>query len=258
MFGPIGHAIMPAVRLLVSVVDAAEASEAAAGGAHIIDVKDPVTGALGAATPRSVRRVRDATPPGLPVSAALGDGPFEPLSAAHAARLAAQCGAAFVKIGLRGMSTDRSLETVRSVRAGLPQRVRLIVAGFADFRRAGSPDPLVLPRLAQAAGAQGCLIDTAIKDGHGLFHWLDDVALRAFVATCRAHELLCALAGSLALTDLPRLARIGPDVIGVRGAACDGDRVHGRVSRQLVAALAAALRAGTATPPPFRTCVLSR
>ena len=32
---------MPRMRLLVSVTDAAEAAEATAGGAQIIDVKDP-------------------------------------------------------------------------------------------------------------------------------------------------------------------------------------------------------------------------
>lgn len=246
------------MRLLISVVDAAEAIEAAAAGAHVIDVKDPVTGALGAAMPRSVRAVRDATPPGLPVSAALGDGPFEPGSATRAALSAAECGAAFVKIGLRDTSVDGALGTVRAVRAGLPQKVRLIVAGFADFRRAGSPHPFDLPLLAEAGGAQGCLIDTAIKDGHGLLHWLDDAALRAFVSACRARGLLSALAGSLAPADLPRLVAIGPDIIGVRGAACEGDRVHGRVSRQRVAVLALALRGGTAAPPRSHTCVPSR
>ena len=66
------------MRLLVSVVDAAEARIAADAGADIIDVKDPSRGALGEAAPATVRAVRDATPAHLPVSAALGDGPFAP------------------------------------------------------------------------------------------------------------------------------------------------------------------------------------
>lgn len=239
------------MRLLVSVTDAAEAIEAAAGGAQIIDVKDPEAGALGAALPSVIRQVRDATPAGLPVSAALGDGPFEPRLAAAAAARAAECGAAFVKIGLRETPVDRGLDTVRAVRAGLPRTVHLIAAGFADFRRAGSLDPLELPGLAQAAGAQGCLVDTAVKDGRGLFHWLEEAALGAFVAACRARGLLAALAGSLTLTDLPLLAGIGPDIVGVRGAACAGDRVRGRVSRERVAGLIRALassRRGGAPP----------
>jgi (5-formylfuran-3-yl)methyl phosphate synthase len=229
------------MRLLISVVDAAEAVDAAAGGADIIDVKDPATGALGAASPRVVGEVRAATPASLPVSVALGDGPFEPAEAARAALAIALQGAAFVKLGLRETSGDRAIATLRAVRAALPEPVAVVVAGFADWQRAGAPAPRELPALAHAAGIQGCLIDTAVKDGRGLFHWQDDADLRGFVGACREHELLSALAGSLTLADLARVAGIGPDIAGVRGAACVGDRIRGRVSGDRVRALARAL-----------------
>jgi uncharacterized protein (UPF0264 family) len=229
------------MRLLVSVVDAVEAADAAAGGADIIDVKDPATGALGAASPAVAGAVRAATPADRPVSVALGDGPFEPAAAVQAALAVACQGAAFVKLGLRDTPGDRAVATLRAVRAALPDRVAVVVAGFADFQRAGAPDPRELPALARAAGIQGCLIDTAVKDGRGLFHWLDDAALRGFVAAGREHGLLSALAGSLALADLARVAGLGPDIAGVRGAACAGDRIRGRVSRDRVRALARAL-----------------
>jgi (5-formylfuran-3-yl)methyl phosphate synthase len=229
------------MRLLVSVVDAAEAVDAAAGGADIIDVKDPATGALGAASPGVVGEVRAAAPASLPVSVALGDGPFEPAEAARAALAIALQGAAFVKLGLRETSVDRAVATLRAVRAALPERVAVVVAGFADFERAAAPAPRELPALARAAGIQGCLIDTAVKDGRGLFHWQDDADLRDFVGACREHGLLSALAGSLALADLARVAGIGPDIAGVRGAACVGDRIRGRVSGDRVRALARAL-----------------
>jgi uncharacterized protein (UPF0264 family) len=231
------------MRLLVSVVDAAEAAEAAAGGADIVDVKDPATGALGAAAPAVVGAVRAVTPAALPVSVALGDGPFEPAAAARAARAVALRGVAFVKLGLRATALDRARATLVAVRAALPPDVAVVVAGFADRERAGAPAPLELPGLARAAGVQGCLLDTAVKDGRGLFDWLDDAALRAFVGACRAHGLLSALAGSLQLADCARLGPIGPDIAGVRGAACAGDRLRGRVSGARVRALARALAA---------------
>jgi hypothetical protein len=229
------------MRLLISVVDAAEAVEAAAAGADVVDVKDPSTGALGAATPGVVAAVRAATPADVPVSVALGDGPFEPAAIARAARAVALPGVAFVKLGVRDTPIPRALAALRAVRAAVPGRVAVVVAGFADFGRAGSPPPLDLPALAREAGAQGCLLDTAVKDGRGLFRWLDDAALSGLVATCRAHGLFAALAGSLALADLPRLAAIAPDIAGVRGAACAGDRIGGRVSGERVRALARAL-----------------
>jgi uncharacterized protein (UPF0264 family) len=229
------------MRLLISVVDAAEAAAAAAGGADIIDVKDPATGALGAASPAVVGEVRAATPAELPVSVALGDGPFEPAAAARAALAVARRGAAFVKLGLRETPGDRAVATLRAVRAALPTGVAVIVAGFADWKLAGAPPPRELPALARAAGIQGCLIDTAVKDGRGLFHWQDDADLQGFVGACREHALLSALAGSLALADLARVAGLGADIAGVRGAACVGDRIRGRVSDDRVRALARAL-----------------
>jgi (5-formylfuran-3-yl)methyl phosphate synthase len=225
------------MRLLISVVDAGEARVAAGAGADIIDVKDPSRGALGEAAPSVVRAVREATPAHLPVSAALGDGPFTPDAAATLARESAASGAAFVKLGLRETSLAAAAASLRAARAGLPASVDLVVAGFADFARAGAPQPLELPELAAAVGAQGCLLDTAVKDGRGLLHWLDERELEAFVAACRARGLLSALAGSLRAEDVARLLPIGPDLIGFRGAACIGDRVGGRVDAERVRAL---------------------
>jgi len=237
------------VRLLVSVVEVREAIDAAAAGADIVDVKDPATGALGAAAADTVRSIRSATPRDVPVSAALGDGPFELDAAARAAREAALAGAAFVKLGLRDTPSHHVVPLLLAASAALPPTAELIVAGFADAGRAGAPDPLELPRLARAGGARGCLLDTAIKDGRGLFHWLDEAALAEFVRACRTEGVLSALAGSLAAADLVRLEPIDPDIVGVRGAACEGDRVRGRVSRERVRALRGCLTRGLGDGP---------
>jgi uncharacterized protein (UPF0264 family) len=234
--------------LLISVLDGAEAFAAAAGGADIIDVKDPAAGALGAASASVLRAVGESIPPHLPMSAALGDRPDEPENAG----LAASCGAAFVKIGLRDTTDGEAVAALRAVKlavAGFSPPVGVIAVSFADFARAASPAPLALPHVAKEAGADGCLLDTAIKDGQGLFAWLDDGTLRSFIAACRGAGLLSALAGSLTAGDVPRIAALQPDVIGFRGAACAGDRVSGRVTREKVAALRRALDAQTISVP---------
>ena len=200
------------MHLLVSVVDAEEARVAALAGADIIDVKDPSLGAL-------------------------GDGPFSPAVAGALAAGAAGSGAVFVKLGLRHTSLAAAAASLRAARASVPPDVRLVVAGFADAARAGAPAPTDLPELAAVVGAQGCLLDTAVKDGRGLFHWLGETELREFVQACREREIFSALAGSLRVEDLARLGPIGPDLIGVRGAACVGDRVGGRVDADRVRAL---------------------
>ncbi|MCJ7559049.1 hypothetical protein MUO79_00325, partial [Candidatus Bathyarchaeota archaeon] len=66
------------MKLLISTVNEKETKEAVAGGADIIDVKNPVEGALGASFPWVIKRIRAITPKNIEVSCALGDVPNLP------------------------------------------------------------------------------------------------------------------------------------------------------------------------------------
>jgi uncharacterized protein (UPF0264 family) len=235
------------LRLLVSVVDAGEARTAAAAGADIIDVKNPAEGSLGAPSPAVIAAIRAAVPAALPVSAAIGDMPNLPGTAALAALGAAHSGAAFVKVGLWGASTEAdAIALLRAVREAAPDAV--VVAGaYADARRVPHAPlaPELLPRVAQAAGVEVCLLDTAIKDGRGLLDWLSPDELTSFVDDARDRGLEVALAGALRAEDLPVVRAAGADIAGVRSAAC-GD---GRRSGPLEAARVRALRAACAATP---------
>jgi (5-formylfuran-3-yl)methyl phosphate synthase len=235
------------MRLLVSVVDVGEAREAAAAGADIIDVKNPAEGSLGAPSPSVIAQVRAAVPAELPVSAAIGDMPNLPGTAALAALGAARSGAAFVKVGLWGVATEaEAVGLLRAVREGCPGAV--VVAGaYADASRlAHAPlAPALLPRVARAAGVEVCLADTAVKDGSGLLDWLSPDELASLVADAHAAGLQVALAGALGAEDLPVVRAAGADIAGVRSAAC-GD---GKRSGPLEAARVRALRAACAATP---------
>ncbi len=113
------------MQLLVSVVDAAEARAAAAAGADIVDVKNPAEGSLGAPSPSVIADIREAVPAAIPVSAAIGDMPNLPGTAALAALGAAHSGASFVKVGLWGTSTqDEAVALLRTVREAREPRAR--------------------------------------------------------------------------------------------------------------------------------------
>jgi uncharacterized protein (UPF0264 family) len=234
----VGRRTMSTTRLLVSVVDADEVTAAVAGGADIIDVKNPREGSLGAGVPHVIRDVRERTPAEVPVSAAIGDMPDLPGTAALAAAGAAACGVQYVKVGLLGpRDRDAALTLLgavcRAVR-DVDDGVRVMATAYADARRTGSVLPLDLPGVAAEAGAAGCMIDTAAKGSVTLLSELDQTDLAAFVASCRRSGLVCALAGSLREEDLPLLCELEPDIIGFRGAACGGDRVAGRVDEGAV------------------------
>jgi len=221
------------MQLLISVVNEKEAKSAVDGGTDIVDVKNPLEGALGANFPRVIRRVRRCTPPGLPVSVAIGDAPDKPGATALAALGAAVCGVQYVKVGLYGTKGPRQAvfllkEVCRAVREH-DAAIKIIAAAYADAHRIGALPAPALPSVATEAGADGWMIDTAVKADGMLFSHLDDDELWDFVQSCHKKGLLCALAGSLGEADIPRVSEIGPDIVGFRTAACLGDRIKGVV-----------------------------
>lgn len=216
------------MRLLVSVADAREARVAVEGGVDIVDVKNPAEGALGAPAPGVIERVREVVPPDRPVSAAIGDLPNLPGTAALAALGAARSGAAYVKVGLWGASTtDEAVAVLRAARRAVDGGAAVIAAAYADAARvsAGPLPPGAVVEAARRAGVRGCLLDTAVKDGRGLFEWLALEALEALVAEGHAAGLEMALAGALRAEELSAVRATGADIAGVRSAACrDGRR----------------------------------
>jgi uncharacterized protein (UPF0264 family) len=216
------------MRLLVSVSDAGEARVAVEGGVDIVDVKNPAEGSLGAPGPGMIERVREALPPELPLSAAIGDLPDLPGTAALAARGAARSGAAYVKVGLWGTSTeDAAVAVLRAVREAVDGEAAVVAGAYADAERVPSAPlaPAAVVPAARRAGVAGCLIDTALKDGRGLFEWLTPDALGELVAEGHAAGLEMALAGALSAEDLSVVRATGADIAGVRSAACrDGRR----------------------------------
>jgi uncharacterized protein (UPF0264 family) len=237
------------VRLLVSVVSAAEARLALAGGADIIDVKDPGEGALGAPAPGVLTEVVRVVGSAAPVSVALGDMPNLPHTAALAARGAALTGADYVKVGLRGVrELEGAVAVMSSVQDAVGPQTAVIAAAYADADALDPPAfaPAWLPELVQRTGVSGALVDTCIKDGRGLYGWMTESELAELVARTRTAGASFAVAGQLTRE---QLCRVEADVVGVRSAVCrDGDRT-GELDPALVAAAVAELRRGAALSP---------
>jgi hypothetical protein len=230
------------MKLLISIVNTQEAAAAIAGGTDILDIKNPLEGALGANFPHVIQAVRQQTPKEMPVSVALGDAPNKPGTTALAALGAACCDVEFIKVGLYGTrTTDQAITLLkavcRAVRDHSPE-TKIIAAAYADAHIIGAFPVLEAPMVAAKAGADGCMLDTAgKKNNETLFTHLKDESLKDFIGQCRDKGLISALAGSLGKSDIPRIASLGPDILGFRGAACDGDRVNGRVRSSLVRTL---------------------
>ena len=228
------------MRLLVSVRNASEAAAAVAGGADIVDAKEPSNGALGQVAPAALASIASAVAGIAPVSAALGDiGRDDIVSGAHAA---ARAQAAFVKVGFAGIRGR--LDTAAAVLASAGATASgagLVLVAYADYEQIEAPSPDEVIALADRSAAAGVLIDTCDKCGPGLTTLMTSNSLRSFVARARGSGRIVAVAGSLTIDDLERIRDAGADIAGVRGAACDNGR-NGVVSESRVRALGRALR----------------
>lgn len=224
------------MRLLVSVRNAEEARAALAGGAEIIDAKEPTQGALGPVRIDVLREIVAAVGGMRPVSAALGDS-GDADSLASAAREAAEAGAMFVKVGFADIREIGAVrERLARVMDGalLPGSPCAVVAvAYADWDEVGGAAPSTVLAAAASEGAMGVLVDTVRKDGAGLFRCLGRAALGSLVREARSRSLLVALAGRITVDDLAFAYEAGAEIAGVRGAACDDGR-EGRVRESRV------------------------
>jgi hypothetical protein len=231
------------MRLLVSVQDAEEAREAVAGGAEIVDAKDPAAGSLGMVSPGALVAIAEAVPPGIRLSAALGDVASLEDVAAVFGRIAVPL--SYVKLGFMGLADqvvveDLLAEAVHLARE-LPGRPAVIAVAYADFERAGSLPPDTFQFILPEVGADGLLVDTCFKDGPGLFDLLGSTELTGLAAALAPHELSFALGGGLGIGEVRAAWDAGAMIFGVRGAACEGGRT-GRVVERRVRQLADAVR----------------
>jgi len=232
------------MRLMISVTSEEEARQALLGGAEILDVKNPAEGSLGAQSPGVIRNIKILSAGCVEVSAAIGDMPNLPGTAALAALGAASCGADYIKVGLHGTQSEKEAESLLCVvqKAVRDFDASVIAAAYADYQRAGTINPKFLPRIAASANVRGCLLDTAIKDDQPLFDFIQPSTIRLLIKQAHADGLLFGLAGSLCEKDLPIAQELGVDVVGIRTAACRDNQRDGTLDADRVRRLHEASR----------------
>jgi (5-formylfuran-3-yl)methyl phosphate synthase len=211
------------MQLLVSPSSIDEARHS--GAADIIDVKKPSEGSLGANFPWVIREIKAFSK--KPVSAAIGDFDYKPGCASLAAYGAACAGADYVKIGLAFEGQERARDVigavVKAVKDEFPKKY-VVIAAYSDFERMHSISPFDMAPVAAECGADVAMVDTGIKDRRSTFAFMDEAALRSFSDRNKKLGLGTAIAGALKFEDIDALKRINPEIIGVRGMVCGGDR----------------------------------
>jgi hypothetical protein len=211
------------MQLLVSPASIDEAKQALA--ADIVDVKRPEEGSLGASFPWIIRSIKGLTK--KPISAAIGDFDFKPGGASLTALGAATAGADYIKIGLmfdgKAEAAEMIRAVVRAVKDTYPEKI-VVIAAYSDWKRLSVISPFDVVPIAAQAGADVTMVDTGIKDRRSTFEFMSEDELTRFTRLNQEHGMKTAIAGSLTFEDIPILKRINPDIIGVRGMVCGGDR----------------------------------
>ena len=217
-------------KLLVSVRNADEALDALAGGADLIDIKEPNNGSLGAADAKIWEEISRRIGSRKPLSIALGE-----LTDIYDKPLPSNPdGIAYAKIGLAGCASirewrelwKRSFDQLR----GDVQRVAVV---YADWLAASAPEPLDIIGNAEFSNCSVLLVDTFAKSNGTLISTLGKEKLLEITASARARGLTIVLGGSITTSILPLVLEAEPDYVAVRGAVCRGPR-EGCLDRELV------------------------
>lgn len=217
------------MKLLISVQSLEEAQIAVDSGCDILDIKNPAEGSLGANFPWVLKSVIDSLPNlRCETSATIGDLYHKPGTASLAGYAVASIGIKYVKAGLYDSKTyEQAVEMISTVKRAVKIANRkscFVASGFADWRKFNGLSPQNLVRATIQAKGEIVLLDTFIKDGSNLFDNIGVNELCKLVDFCHKSKIKCALAGSIKLSDLDKLAKISPDFIGVRGAICTNQK----------------------------------
>jgi len=243
--------------LLVSVRSVEEAAAAVAGGAAIIDVKEPAHGPLGAARAEVAAAIA-AVAGAVPWTLACGelstgaDRVVEHVRRVHDAGGPRMPRPAAVKAGPAGLTAVAWAREFRRFVGGLPAGVEPVAVAYADHRCAGAAGPSEILRAAADAGAAIALVDTCDKRGPGIVPLVGLAGIRRWQRLAADRGLRLAVAGRLTVDEVAILADSGAWVVGVRSAACGGLRSGeveaGHVANLVDTLAAAAVRAGGARP----------
>ena len=225
------------LKLLISIRSFEEAVMIKDCNFDILDIKNPAEGSLGANYPVVIKKIVENIDD-YPISAAGGDLDNKIGAASLITYGLAHTDVDYIKLGLYGVRKKEKAkklldESVNALKLSGKQ-CRLIATAYADFREKDTLSPFVLNELAFETGIDGVMIDTLNKEGKNIFDYLSIAELNSFIMKAEQAGVLSALAGSLRIHHLKKLKKIGPDIIGFRGAVCAGNERTSEISAEKI------------------------
>jgi len=211
--------------LLVSVRSVDEVEAALAGGADLIDVKEPAKGPLAPAEAEVVAAVIAKVKNRVPVSAGLGEWSPNAITDAH---WHLELKINYVKWGLAGYSPRPGWgEDLLDTRRELPVGMEMVAVAYADWERAKSVPPGEMVRFAKRFRFKAFLLDTWGKDNKTLFDFASPGEVADLIESLKRVDTIVAIGGSLKPEHVKQLKGAAPDYYAVRTSACAGGKRTG-------------------------------
>jgi (5-formylfuran-3-yl)methyl phosphate synthase len=211
--------------LLVSVRSVDEVEAALAGGADLIDVKEPAKGPLAPAEAEVVAAVIAKVKHRVPVSAGLGEWSPNAITDAH---WHLELKINYVKWGLAGYTPRPGWgEDLLDTRRELPVGMEMVAVAYADWERAKSVPPGEMVRFAKRFRFKAFLLDTWGKDGKTLLDFASPGEVADLVESLKRVDTIVAIGGSLKPEHVKQLKGVAPDYYAVRTSACAGSKRTG-------------------------------
>jgi hypothetical protein len=244
------------MKVLISPVSLEEAKIVVQGGCDILDLKNTTEGSLGAQPPYQLKEIVDHfRDTDMICSATLGDLPQKPGTAGLAAYGCAMTGANYVKAGLYGSTNyEEALSMMNSIVKSVRMAgddILVVGSGYADFRRFGGVSYQDVIRACAEAKADLVMLDTAIKDGQTLTDAMTMEEIKEFVDLGHAAGLKVALAGGVTAKDIPALAELGAEIVGVRGAVCNANDRNSGITLEATTAFMDYVRTIVSSAEPY-------
>lgn len=213
--------------LLISVRSRLEAETVitACPDLDILDIKEPNTGPLGAASRQIWLDIAEITLDNTALSVALGDLNEVRLNVLADLPEKTQ----YAKVGLADQRGLNWIQAWRAIRMLITNTTELVGVIYADYEAAAAPTPNEIVKSLLDEGCQTFLIDTYRKDGTNLFDHLSREQFSHLKSL--APKATFVLAGSLTESSIHDAKQLNAEFIGVRGAVCEDSR-EGRVSAE--------------------------
>lgn len=211
--------------LLLSVRSVDEVAAALAGGADLIDIKEPAKGPLAPAEAEVVAGIIDAVKGKVPVSAALGEWTPNAITEAH---WHLELKLNYVKWGLAGYQPHPGWgEDLLDTRRELPVGMEMVAVAYADWERAKSVPPAEIAKFAKRFRFKAFLLDTWGKDGKTLLDFMTAAEVAELVDSLKRLYITVAIGGSLRPEHVKKLRAAAPDFYAVRTSACAAGKRDG-------------------------------